>query len=862
MKHFGDITKIDGHKVPLVDIVTGGSPCQDLSVAGKRSGMKKRCHNFETCGFEIDSTSDLEVCPLCGSYLDLTRSGLFMEQIRVIKEMRDESIKQLRSRGATFDIRCVQPRYMVWENVPGAFSSHKGEDFRCVLEDTAKVADKDAVIPGPPKGKWSSSGCIMGDGWSIAWRVHDAQFWGVPQRRRRIALVADFGGETAPEILFERKGVSGDSEQGEQEGQEIAGAASESLREPGAYTLKIRGGVERDCYGKKAGKGPLVQTELSATLGVSQDQTLIKVNGFDAYNQADTGEISKPLTASATDADHTPIVYGMSAYNSNAMKSSSPSSGIYEADTTRTLDNNGGNPDCNQGGMMILEGNYKADGADGNGVAFATVGDHENRPTDMTNLVYQKTTGSLCASGYDKLGTQEAANDMYVIQAQSWDGSQVSPTLTANNAGGAQRMPDKDNFNAVVQSLETFHCVAENEKTQTLKARDYKDPHCVAYGLDRASYNQGQNAQFDFAIDQEKVGTQVAKGPGAVCTKGVNNAGTQNKILCLLSETYGEETVEKWGIAILAALQSSEILQSGVYESSVQSEAENWQKLDGGTPPCPSVVAGWLLRDMWKQQECGCSPQGRQSTEQRFEQSNKSMPELSQQSPQTCKDLFDMWEKGERLWLLREALSEIQKIRQSIDDERQPVRGCAIVRRLTPLEAERLQGFPDHWTDIGEWIDSKGKKHKDADSPRYKALGNSIALPFWRWMAKRMINILKGDGIEKPTMASLFDGIGGFPLSFSTHGAKAIWASEIEEFPIAVTKIRFPEDEDVNFPSEGGYMNNESCLSQDGIVVLEGNGSRPSHKGDGYRESNVSYTLNSTEQHAVCCQMEAEDVEE
>lgn len=115
--------------------------------------------------------------------------------------------------------------------------------------------------------------------------------------------------------------------------------------------------------------------------------------------------------------------------------------------------------------------------------------------------------------------------------------------------------------------------------------------------------------------------------------------------------------------------------------------------------------------------------------------------------------------------------------------------GDYVVRRLTPLECERLQGFPDHWTDIGEWTDSKGKKHKDADSPRYKALGNSIALPFWEWMAKRMIIHID----HKPTMASLFDGIGGFPLAFSRAGCDPIWASEIEEFPMAVTKRRFEE---------------------------------------------------------------------
>ena len=118
----------------------------------------------------------------------------------------------------------------------------------------------------------------------------------------------------------------------------------------------------------------------------------------------------------------------------------------------------------------------------------------------------------------------------------------------------------------------------------------------------------------------------------------------------------------------------------------------------------------------------------------------------------------------------------------------------AVVRRLTPIECERLQNFPDHWTDIGEWTDSKGKKHKDADSPRYKALGNSIALPFWQWMANRMTEQLKEDGVSEPTMASLFDGIGGFPLVYTRAGCKPLWASELEEFCIAVTKRRFGDD--------------------------------------------------------------------
>lgn len=180
MKHLGDITLIRGDEIEPVDCIIGGSPCQDLSVAGKRAGLSGE------------------------------RSGLFMEQIRIVKEMRN---------------RYGKLRYMVWENVPGAFSSNSGEDFRIVLEEIAKIADESAVIPRPPKGKWSYAGCIMGDGWSVAWRTHDAQFWGVPQRRRRIALVADFGGESAPEILFERDGMSGSPEAGGATQEGAAGGA-------------------------------------------------------------------------------------------------------------------------------------------------------------------------------------------------------------------------------------------------------------------------------------------------------------------------------------------------------------------------------------------------------------------------------------------------------------------------------------------------------------------------------------------------------------------------------------------------------------------------------------------------------------
>ena len=254
MIHLGDITKISGYEVPIVDCVIGGSPCQDLSVAGKRAG------------------------------LDGERSGLFMEQLRIIKEMRDKDAKD----GRTGEL--IRPRFMVWENVPGAFSSNKGEDFRVVLEETAKVIDKDAVIPLPDKGKWSNSGCIMGNGWSIAWRVFDAQFWGVPQRRRRIALVADFGGGCSPEILFVRKGLQGDSaesrkpRQGASEDAQGCVGADDSK---GVYSIENHSGdsrVDIDYSGK-------VQT-LTSRIGTGGGYVpmVMEAVGLDCYYQAVLGD--------------------------------------------------------------------------------------------------------------------------------------------------------------------------------------------------------------------------------------------------------------------------------------------------------------------------------------------------------------------------------------------------------------------------------------------------------------------------------------------------------------------------------------------------------------------------------------------
>ena len=344
MKHYGDVSSLNGAELPPVDIITFGSPCQDMSIAGKRSG------------------------------LDGSRSSLFYEAVRIIKEMRCATDGKY-------------PRFCVWENVPGAFSSNKGEDFRCVLESLCRVKDESVSVPRCEK--WTAAGEILADGFSLAWRVLDAQYWGVPQRRKRIYLVADFDGECAGKVLFESESVSGYSAESFRTWQRTAAAAEscagtaikESVNESAGfctehfakargigyeeetsptlragtvpatvyenhsqdtrytelngiaptvlstygtggnnqpfvvetpYTLKIRSGCEG------GGKGALVQTDKSATLSCNNDQTVF-------------------------------VPFGICSDGSNSMKSDNPHSGIYRAETARTLDGNGGNPSCNQG---------------------------------------------------------------------------------------------------------------------------------------------------------------------------------------------------------------------------------------------------------------------------------------------------------------------------------------------------------------------------------------------------------------------------------------------------------------------------------------------------------------------------------
>lgn len=359
MKHYGNVSEMDGGKVEPVDIITFGSPCQDMSVAGKRAG------------------------------LDGSRSNLFYEAVRIIKEMR-------KATGGKY------PRWACWENVPGAFSSSGGEDFRCVLESLCRIKDDSISIAKPEK--WSSTGEILGDGFSIAWRVLDAQYWGVPQRRKRIFLVADFDSECAGKVLFESEGLSGYTPQDFRSWEETAGCASDSARTAGIGFDGYNGDLTED---KSA--------TLGVNCGISTGRNGVVLNDQGGNRMDVTEDVTCTLRA---EAHHPPCVLEETMALENH-----PADGrvkIEESGTVQTLTERMGTGSNNVPLVMKIRS-----GCEGGG------------------------KGSLIQTV--KSATLSCNNDQTLFEPCSWDGGQISPTLTKQNAGGGQRMPDKDNFNCVLQ---------------------------------------------------------------------------------------------------------------------------------------------------------------------------------------------------------------------------------------------------------------------------------------------------------------------------------------------------------------------------------------------------------------------------
>ena len=505
MKHYGDISQIDGGKIEPVDIITFGSPCTDMSVAGRRAGLEGQ------------------------------QSVLFYQAIRIIKEMRCATNGKY-------------PRYIVWENVPGAFSSNGGEDFKAVLEAVIGVAEPEAQVPMPEKNRWPYADCYMGDGWSVAYRVLDAQFWGVPQRRKRIYLVADFAGGRAFDILFKSEGLSGYSAESFRLWQRTAGSAANRTGATGFD------GYNGDLTGD-------VSSTLGVNCGMSTGRNGIVLNDQGGNRMDVTDEVTATLRA---EAHHPPVVMDAAGF---CTEHSSKSRSIgYEEETSPTL---------------------RA------GVVPATVYENHSQDTRYTGPV---DTAPTVSATYGMGGN----NQPFVVSGEqpscNWDGDQVAPTLTAHNAGGNQRMPDKNHFNCVLQAFGisskdsngmksanphvgfyhadtsrtldanggnptcnqggtiviegngtrpshqgdgykesdvmytlntvdrhavysmttgSFAQVSEN-MAPTVLARDYKDPTAVCYGIGRDTFNQGKNAKFAPTFEPELQPTLVAKGPGAI----------------------------------------------------------------------------------------------------------------------------------------------------------------------------------------------------------------------------------------------------------------------------------------------------------------------------------------------------------
>jgi DNA (cytosine-5)-methyltransferase 1 len=485
VKHYGDISTLDGAELPPIDIITFGSPCQDMSVAGKRSG------------------------------LDGSRSSLFYEAIRIIKEMRDATNGKY-------------PRYIVWENVPGAFSSNKGEDFKAILTEICKIKDAEMSVPKPTK--WENAGRIMGDGYSVAWRLLDAQYWGVPQRRQRIYLVTDFDGGSAGKILFESEGLSGYSAKSLRAWQNTACRSSKSTGETecisvDGYNGTIdevetilgvncgistgRNGLMFENHGQDCRyTGPLdVSQTILSTFGtggnnqpfVVEKQYDVRFSSEGTKNQRNhvyETEISRCLDTGASNPDSNHggiavVAYGVCAKNSNSMMSDNPNSGFYKAETARTLDANGGNPTCNQGGIAVIEGNgtrpsHKGDGykesdvmytlntTEQHAVAFADVYatlSANDGPKGPSSQMMGNLTENFVGEPSFGIG-RPAMNQGYNAKFSFQIEEELEPTIVAAGAGGVAHP-------VYCTSKSSFHTLAEEDIAGTLVATDYKDPPIV-----------------------------------------------------------------------------------------------------------------------------------------------------------------------------------------------------------------------------------------------------------------------------------------------------------------------------------------------------------------------------------------------
>lgn len=679
MKHYGDITAMDGGKVEPVDIITFGSPCQDMSVAGRRDG------------------------------LDGSRSSLFYEAVRIIKEMRCAT-------GGKY------PRYIVWENVPGAFSSNKGEDFKAVLEAVIGIVQSDTQVPMPEKARWPYSDLYLGDGWSVAYRTLDAQYWGVPQRRRRIYLVADLAGRSAGKILFESEGLSGYSSEGFRSWQRAAGSLETRI-----------GAAGFDGY-----NGSLTD-ETSATLGVNCGMSTGR-NGVVLNDQGgDRMEVSENVAATlrAETHGHPPCVVESAGF---CTEHSAKSRTIgYEEECSPTL-RAGTVP-----AAVALE-NYPIDGRikvqeDGNVQTLTS-----RMGTGGNNVPLVMKIRSGCEGGgkgaliqTDKSATLSCNNDQTLFEPRSWDGGQVSPTLTKQNAGGSQRMPDKDNFNCVLQPFGICSKDSNSMKSD--------NPHSGIYEAETSrtldanggnpSCNQGGIAVVAFTQNQRDEVRDLGNLSAVVCA----NAGTKQQTFVLQGSMIGRNDKngpQGDGVNEDVSFTLNTVDRHAVYAMTTGSFTQVAEETS------PTIMA----RD-YKDPNAVCYGIGRDTFNQG--QNAKFAPTFEEELQPTLEA------KGPGA-----------------------IQSGYTVRRLTPTECARLQGFPDNWcADLGTdkptdeelyfWHKvfktyaavtgckmksdaqiAKWLRNPHSDAAEYKMWGNGVALPCVWFVLSGIVWYAQSDGEYAP----------------------------------------------------------------------------------------------------------------
>ena len=739
VKHYGDVSKIDGGEVEPVDIITFGSPCQDLSVAGKRAGLE----NGE-------------------------RSNLFYQAIRIIKEMRSKTNGEY-------------PRFIVWENVPGAFSSNKGQDFRSVLEAVCSVKEPEILIPEPTDGKWTYAGEIVGNGYSLAWRTIDAQYFGVPQRRRRIYLVADFGSECAGKILFESEGVSRDFAESGDTREGTAGGAETCARATGfdGYNGSVTGEVETtlgvNCGMSSGRNGVVLNDQGGSRMGVTKDKVAalraeahhppcVMAAGFNTEHSAQSRSIGYEEETSPTiRAGKVPAAVALNNHPADSRV------GIAEEGKAQTLTSRMGtgggnvplvlNEEQTDNELPEVYENHSQDtryrgplkvaptvastyGMGGNNQPFVV--DSENRKNSVPILMKIR---SGCEGGgkgpliqKDKSATLACNNDQTLFEPCNWDGGQISPTLTKQNAGGNQRMPDKDNFNCVIQR--TFGICAkdsnsmkssnpnsgiyEAETSRTLDGNG-GNPACNQGGIAVVEEHvPSEDCEEVYAVDQGggKSACNVSKNqaPTLTCTHGGEPA-----VYCMTTGSYTDVEKEK-----------SPTLMARDYK-------------DPNVINAPSYGVG---RDAFNQ---GTNAKFKPSFEEELE------PPLLAKGPGAVVEPYGFDPSASRdvgRYVLKNKGNTV--LNGTCPGYHNGMVGADYsVRRLTPTECAKLQGFPsdwccnlgiaepmeeeiEFWTEVfetyrlttGSAIKPKTRSQiisyiKDpySDAAEYKLWGNGVALP-------------------------------------------------------------------------------------------------------------------------------------